>query len=90
MNTDGSNRVQVTTSNEEEGYPVFSPDGKYLLPGTNYDGENNAIQNWNLTIIPADGQQYNVTDGADSRVIQLKVKGSDMLQENCDDLMTWR
>lgn len=90
MNADGSNLVQVTTSNEEEGYPVFSPDGKHLLVGTNYSGDGNAIQHWNLTIIPADGQQYNVTEGADDRVIRLKVKGSDMTQETSNELMVWR
>ncbi len=90
MNADGSNMVQVTNSNNEEGYPVFSPDGKYLLIGTDYVGENNAIERWTLAIIPADGQQYNVTDGADNRVIQLKLKNSENPQERCDGIMEWR
>ncbi|MBC9933158.1 TolB family protein [Chitinophaga qingshengii] len=90
MNADGTNKVQVTTSNDEEGYPVFSPDGKHLLMGTDYEPESSAIRNWILTIIPADGRQYNVTEGADDRVVMLKVNGSDTRLESSDGAMEWR
>nr|WP_068888723.1 PD40 domain-containing protein [Pedobacter panaciterrae] len=90
MNADGSDLKQISTSNNEEGYPVFSPDGKYLLIGSNYLGEGNAIQRWELTIIPADGQQYNVNDGVDKRVIPIKLKNSESTQELCNYIMEWR
>jgi len=90
MNADGGNMKQVTTSNNEEGYPAFSPDGKYLLIGTDYVGESNAIERWQLTIIPADGRQYNVNDGTDNRVIQVKLKNSESTQELCNNIMEWR
>lgn len=90
MNADGSNLKQITSSNNEEGYPVFSPDGKNLLIGTDYVGENNAIERWKLAIIPADGQQYNVIDGQDSRVIPIIIKDSESTQELSDYIMEWR
>ncbi|HEY0274120.1 MAG TPA: hypothetical protein VGC22_13095 [Chitinophaga sp.] len=90
MNADGSDPKQITTSNDEEGYPVFSPDGKNLLIGTDYVGETSALQSWKLAIIPADGQQYNVTEGADGRVIPIVIKDSESTQELCDDIMEWR
>lgn len=90
MNADGSNLKQITTSNKEEGYPVFSPDGRNLLIGTDYVGEGNAIERWKLAIIPADGQQYNVNDGADSHVIPIKLKNSESTQELGNYIMEWR
>ncbi|UOE49780.1 hypothetical protein MTO98_01670 [Mucilaginibacter sp. SMC90] len=90
MAANGDNLKQITTSNNEEGYPVFSPDGQHLLIGTDYVGEGNAIQRWKLTIIPADGKQYNVNDGADSRVIPIKLKNSESTQELSNYIMEWR
>ncbi len=90
MQADGSNLKQVTTSTDVEGYPVFSPDGRYLLIGTDYVGEENAINRWKLAIIPADGQLYNVDDGADNHVIPIRLKNSESTQELCDYLMEWR
>lgn len=96
MNADGSNKKQVTQSTDEETYPVFSPDGKYLLIGTRFIESTGSPGSgvfsdgvWAMTIIPADGQQYNVDQGADDRVIQLKLQGKDR-NEICNGTMIWR
>ncbi|MDR7127913.1 hypothetical protein J2X69_000241 [Algoriphagus sp. 4150] len=60
MNMDGSDFVQVTESNDREVAPVFSPDGKYLLVGTDYTKTGPFGALWYLKIIPADGKVYNV------------------------------
>lgn len=75
MNADGSNLVQVTTSDEVEAAPEFSPDGKWLVLGTNYHTTGPFGHIWYLVIIPADGKQYNVNKGADKSVIPLIRKG---------------
>ena len=90
MNADGSSLVQVTQSSQVEAAPVFSPDGKYLLVGTNYRESLAASSLWNLAIIPADGQQYNVDDGADKRVIPVIAKGGGTTVEASDGNMEWR
>lgn len=36
MNADGSHLVQVTTSDKVEAIPEFSPDGKWLVLGSDY------------------------------------------------------
>ena len=89
MNADGSSLVQVTTSDEVEAYPVFSPDSKYLLVGTNYRESLAASWLWNLSIIPADGNQYNVNPGADKNVIPVIPKGQTATQAG-DGSMFWR
>lgn len=96
MNADGSNKKQVTQSSDEETYPVFSPDGKYLLIGTRFIESTGTPGSgvfsdgvWAMAIIPADGQQYNVDEGADSRVIQLKLQGRNQ-NEICNGTMLWR
>ncbi|UAY55415.1 TolB-like translocation protein [Arachidicoccus terrestris] len=67
MNSDGRNLAQITGSDLHEKACTFSPDGNYLLIGTEY--VNNS---WYLAVIPADGRQYNVGDeDADGRVIFL-------------------
>lgn len=96
MNSDGSNKKQVTQSTDEETYPVFSPDGKYLLIGTRFIESTGSPGSgvfsdgvWALAIIPADGQQYNVDQGADGRVIQLRLKDKER-NEICNGSMLWR
>ncbi len=89
MNADGSNLVQVTTSTDEEAYPVFSPDSKYLLVGTNYRESLAASWLWELRIIPADGNQYNVDPDADKHVITVVPKGQTLVQSG-DGSMFWR
>lgn len=97
MNADGSNKRQVSQSTDEEAYPVFSPDGRFLLIGTHFiestgdPGGSGVFSDgvWRLSIIPADGQQYNVDEGADNRVIQIRLKGK-TTNEICDGTMEWR
>lgn len=90
MNGDGSNLVQVTTSDSQEKTSAFSPDGKYLLVGTDWHVTGPFGSIWNLAIIPADGKQYNVNEGEDKNVISIKSsEGSDQTQA-CDGFMYWR
>lgn len=60
MDLDGNNLKQVTTSDFKEGRPVFSPDGKYLMIGSNYRQSSVMGHSWDMKIIPANGEQYNV------------------------------
>lgn len=69
IDSDGSQLVQVTESDAEEAMPVFSPDGKYLVVGTDYHVTGPFGSLWYLAIIPADGQKYNVDEGMDERVV---------------------
>jgi dipeptidyl aminopeptidase/acylaminoacyl peptidase len=89
MNADGSNLVQVTTSNATEVAPVFSPDGRWLVLGTDYRTTTVFGHIWRLVVIPADGKQYNVAAGADPGVIPLVRKG-ETLPEACDGALRWR
>jgi dipeptidyl aminopeptidase/acylaminoacyl peptidase len=89
MNADGSNMVQVTDSDAQEAYPYFSPDGKYLLFGADFHSTGPFGHLWYLTVIPADGQLYNVNEGADKRVIPLTAKGESMPQAASGG-MAWR
>lgn len=75
MNSDGSNLVQVTTSDGVEAVPKFSPDGQWLVVGADYRSTGPFGHIWELVIIPADGNQYNVNEGADRNVISLIRKG---------------
>lgn len=89
MNADGTNLVQVTTSDFEEAYPTFSPDSKYLLLGREYQTTGPFGHIWYMVIIPADGKQYNVNEGADDRVIPVIEKGENRAAA-CGGLMLWR
>lgn len=89
MNADGTNLVQVTQSSAVEAAPVFSPDGRFLLIGTQYHQTGPFGYIWDLAIIPADGQQYNVDDGADKRVTPVIAKGDRSAQAS-DGNMEWR
>ena len=89
MAADGSNLVQVTTSTTTETTPVFSPDNKYLLVGTNYRQSTAFGFLWDLAIIPADGNQYNVDPGADKNVIPVEPNGATRVQSG-DGAMFWR
>lgn len=60
MDIDGNNLKQVTTSNFKESKPVFSPDGKYLMIGSNYRQSAIMGYSWDIKIIPNNGEQYNV------------------------------
>jgi dipeptidyl aminopeptidase/acylaminoacyl peptidase len=89
MNADGSNLKQITTSGHIESNPTFSPDSKNLLIGINSSPIGAALTFRDLAIIPADGQQYNVDDGADKRVINIWVKGEPQA-ERSNGNMEWR
>jgi dipeptidyl aminopeptidase/acylaminoacyl peptidase len=89
MGADGSNMVQVTTSSTTETLPAFSPDGKHLLIGTNFRQSGPFGYLWDLAIIPADGNQYNVDKGADKNVIPVQPKGATIVQSG-DGAMFWR
>lgn len=90
MNSDGSNLVQVTTSDNVEKTSAFSPNGKYLLIGTDWHQTGTFGSIWYLAIIPADGQTYNVNKGADKRVIFIKDTESANGGQACDGYMEWR
>ncbi|RZM19740.1 MAG: hypothetical protein EOO88_37205 [Pedobacter sp.] len=60
MDIDGNNLKQVTTSDFREARPVFSPDGKYLMIGSNYRQSAVMGYSWDMKIIPANGEQFNV------------------------------
>ena len=90
MNADGTNMKQVTSSSNAEVLPYFSPDGKFLLVGTNYHvtGLFGGISY--LKVIPADGNQYNVDDGEESeRVISVHLPGKSQM-ETSDGWVMWR
>jgi hypothetical protein len=89
MNADGSNLTQITESNHEEVYPVFSPDSKYLLIGYDYTYTGTFGRYWHMAIIPADFGKYNVDKGADKRVIPFIAKG-ETRAETSDGTMLWR
>jgi len=89
MNADGSNLTQVTTSSQVEVIPEFSPDGKWLVLGTNYRTTGPFGHIWRLVVIPADGGQYNVDEGSDTRVVPL-IKQGETLPEACDGGLLWR
>lgn len=91
MGMDGSNLEQVTTSNFKEAVPEFSPDGKYLLVGTEYRQTGPFGWMWSLKIIPNDGKEYNVDPIAANSpgVIPVFWKGKDKI-ETAGGQMIWR
>ncbi|TJZ54745.1 hypothetical protein FAZ15_14785 [Sphingobacterium olei] len=91
MDMDGSNLKQVTTSNFKEAVPEFSPDGKYLLVGTEYRQTGPFGWMWSLKIIPNDGKEYNVDPIAPNSpgVIPVFVKGKNKI-ETAGGQMIWR
>ena len=91
MDIDGSNLKQVTISNFKESVPQFSPDGKYILIGSNYRSTGTLGYLWDLKIIPNDGKQYNVDAQEENSVdvIPLVLKNKDRM-ESSDGQMIWR
>lgn len=92
MDSDGNNFVQVTESNDKEVYPAFSPDGNYLLVGTDYTPSGTFSAIWRLKIIPADGKKYNVDPIAENspEVIPVKANGDETIQAASNRGMLWR
>lgn len=90
MNSDGTNMKQVTASDAAENHPQFSPDGNYLLIGTDYHVTGPFGRLWYLKVIPADGKQYQVEDGQESEgVVRIQFVGENQL-EAADGKMIWR
>lgn len=89
MNADGSNLTQITESNDTEVWPVFSPDSKYLLIGYDFTHTGDFGRYWDMAIIPADFNKYNLNEGADKRVIPFITKGK-TTPEPSDGIMLWR
>ena len=91
MDIDGSNLKQVTTSNFKESVPQFSPDGKYLLVGSEYKQTGPFGYMWYMKIIPNDGKQYNVDpiEPNSPGVIPVIVNGQDRIAA-AGGQMVWR
>lgn len=90
MNADGSGLKQVTRSTAAESRPQFSPDGKFLLIGTDYHTTGLFGSLFYLKVVPADGQEYQVDDGQQSaEVISVQLPGSSSLEAG-DGGMRWR
>ncbi|HUH19507.1 hypothetical protein [Albibacterium sp.] len=90
MNADGTDLKQVTKSSTAETSPQFSPDGKYLLIGTDFHITGPFGSIFYLKVIPADGRQYQVDDDAESEgVIPLILNGKSQ-PEAGDGRMVWR
>ncbi|MCG2616539.1 hypothetical protein LZZ85_19720 [Terrimonas sp. NA20] len=81
MDIDGNNLKQVTISEHKEARPVFSPDGKHLMIGSNYRQSSIMGHSWDMKIIPNDGKQYNVDPFAEnsSGVISVVLDGKDKI-----------
>lgn len=92
MDIDGSNFVQITESNDREVHPAFSPDGNYLLVGTDYTPSGTFSAIWRLKIIPADGKKYNVNPIAENTtgVIPVIANGDETIQAASNRGMLWR
>lgn len=90
MNADGTDLKQVTGSSGAETSPQFSPDGKYLLTGTDFHTTGPFGHIFYLKTIPADGKLYQVDDGAESAgVIPLVLPGSKTVIA-ADGRVRWR
>lgn len=81
MDIDGNNLKQVTISDHKEARPVFSPDGKYLMIGSNYRQSSVMGHTWDMKIIPNDGKQYNVDPLAENsaNVVSVIPDGEDKI-----------
>ncbi|VTP87368.1 TolB family protein [Sphingobacterium daejeonense] len=92
MDIDGNNFVQVTESNDREVLPEFSPDGNYLLVGTDYTTTSSLSAIWRLKIIPADGNKYNVDPITENSpgVIPVIAHGDEVIQTASNRGMLWR
>ncbi|MET6995877.1 TolB family protein [Chitinophaga defluvii] len=89
MDAKGGTPVQVSTSSQVEVAPEFSPDGKWIVLGTDYHTTGPFGHIWRLVVIPADGKKYNVDAGADQKVIPLIKKGENT-PEASDGGVLWR
>jgi len=90
MNADGTDLKQVTKSSAFETSPQFSPDGKYLLIGTDFHVTGPFGSIFYLKVIPADGRQYQLDDGAESEgVIPLILNGKSQVEAG-DGRIVWR
>lgn len=81
MDIDGNNLKQVTTSSFKEARPVFSPDSKYLMIGSNYRQSSIMGHSWDMKIIPNNGEEYNVDPFAanSSGVIPVVLNGQEKI-----------
>lgn len=91
MKMDGSELAQLTTSNFKEAEPVFSPDGRHLLIGTEYRQTGPFGFIWALKIIPSSGGPYHVDpiEANSKEVIPVIWQGKDRL-ETAGGQMLWR
>ncbi len=91
MKSDGTDLRQLTNSNFKEAEPVFSPDGKFLLIGTEYRQTGPFGYMWSLKIIPSSGGPYQVDPVAANspEVIPVIWKGKDRI-ESGGGQMLWR
>ncbi len=90
MNSDGSNLKQVTESSSVEKHPVFSPDGKYLLIGTDYHQTGPFGYIWYIAIIPADGKTYNVDKEGDKQVLFIQDPDNKDKGQPASGKMLWK
>jgi len=89
MNVDGTNLVQVTESDREEREAVFSPDGKFLLVGANFYPGTFHSGKWDLNIIPADGNIYQVGNNPGPGVFVVRPNRQEHA-ETASNRMFWR